>query len=97
MHSGTSSDGVSFLALRDRDPFFHDTYSAIVATLYDDFALFIDTCLKVCSRCTNGAQSASNCVFWITFSCVFNTSQIDVLETFAGILEVCRQNLVTQK
>ena len=68
-----------------------------ISAVYDDFALSIDTCLKVCSRYTNGSQSASNCAIWITFSCVFNTSQIDVLGTFDGILEIYRQNLVTQK
>ena len=58
-----------------------------LSAVYADFARVIDTCLKACSRYANGAQSASNYVIWITFSCVFNTSKLDVLETFDEIRE----------
>ena len=46
-------------------------FAMTISAIYDAFAFFIDTCVKVCSRCTNGAQSASICAMWTTISAVY--------------------------
>ena len=49
-----------------------------ISAIYDAFAFFIDTCVKVCSRCTNGAQSASICAMWTTISAVYDDFALSI-------------------